>query len=565
MGNGRDYVAIARQYAKDAVADRRGKRHGRWIRRSAERFLTDLQRARRRGAPFRFDPWHANDACGFLELLPHVEGVWEEPELTLHPAQVFFVVQLFGFRNHAGGRRFTSALYATARKSGKSTLAAGILLYCLCCENEPGAQIITAATTYDQAAVIFKIAAAMVGRTVDLREAFGLEAYAKAIARMPTGASFRALHAKASTQDGLNPSHVALDEVHAHKSPDLLNVLTSAAGARGNPLWLYCTTEGYQNAGPWPELKQFALQLLDGVFGTDGDHFLALVYAVDPEDDEFDEAAWVKANPLIDQNPHLLTAIRKEAVEARAMPSKLAEFRIKRLNRASSTATGWIDLPKWQACNGLVDLDWLAQHPCTGAFDLASTMDLTSWRLTWLVNGVWYTWGRRWVPADAVQQRTVRGTVPYAGWVEAALVEQTDGNVTDYTVIETAIREDFKRFKITSIAFDRWNAQEISTRLLEDGLPLVEFQQNTRAYHPAMQELERAYVAGNFRHGGDPVLQWCASNLVAYTDLNMCMKPSKKKSADKIDDMATLLMAMGTKLAEVKEPPKSIYVGFISA
>lgn len=403
----------------------------------------------------------------------------------------------------------------------------------------------------------------MVERTPDLREYFAVEAFAKAIARYQTGASFKALHAKASTQDGLNPSHVALDEVHAHKTADLLNVLTSAAGARRNPLWLYTTTEGYSNPGPWAELRQFAFQLLEGVFGNEGDHFLALFYAIDEEDDEFDESAWVKANPLIGSNPHLLTAIRKEAVEAKAMPSKLAEFRIKRLNRSASTAMGWVDLPKWQACDGTVDLDWLAQYPCTGAFDLASTMDLTSWRLVWLIDGVWYTFGRRWVPADAVQQRTVRGTVPYAGWVEQGLIVETEGSVTDYAAVEQAIREDCARFKVKAIGYDRWNAQEISTRLLEDEFPLVEFQQNTRSYHPAMQELERSYMAGKFQHGGDPVLHWCASNLVAYTDQNMCLKPSKKKSADKIDDMAALLMAMGVKLAEEKEKPKSIYLGFI--
>ena len=117
------------------------------LRQAAKRFLEDLKRAGKRGAPFHFSREHANHACGWIELLPHVEGKWEKAEIVLHPAQLFFVVQLFGFRKADGTRRFTSALYATARKSGKSTLAAGILLYCQCCEDEPGAQVISAATT----------------------------------------------------------------------------------------------------------------------------------------------------------------------------------------------------------------------------------------------------------------------------------------------------------------------------------------------------------------------------------------------------------------------------------
>lgn len=546
----RDYVAIATGYARAAVADKRGKRFGRLLRLGAQRFLDDLKRAKKKGAPFRFDPWHATDVCDFIEKLPHVEGKWDTPEIVLHPSHVFFLVNLFGFRKPDGSRRFTSALFAVARKNAKSTLAAAILLYCECCEREEGAQVISAATTFPQASIIFGVAKRMVEKTPDLRDAFGLEVFAKSIARVETGASFKPIHAKASTQDGLNPSHVGLDEIHAHKTPDLLNVLTSAAGARANPLWLYTTTEGYTNPGPWGEIRQFAKQLLEGVFAETADHFLAVFFAVDDGDGDFDEAAWLKANPLADANPHLLAAIRKEAVEAKAMPSKLAEFQIKRLNRPAAAANGFILLPKWRACDGPVDLDALRNVPCWGGLDLASTRDLTAFRLVWKVGDRFLTWGRRWVPAAAVAQRTERGTVPYAGWVAAGFLEQTDGEVTDYAAIEAAVLEACERFDVQSIAFDPWNATDLVSRLLENDAPMIEFIQGPKSYHPAMQALERAYMAGNLAHGGDPVLGWCASNLVARRDANMNMAPDKKHSADKIDDMAALLMAIGVSMGE---------------
>lgn len=541
----RDYVGIATAYAEEAVADKKGKKFGKWIRLAGKRFLADLKRTRRKRPPFVFDAWHACDPCDFIEKLPHVEGKWARPEIELHRSHVFFVVQLFGFRNLDGSRRFTSALFAVARKNAKSTLAAAILLYCQCCEEEEGAQIISAATTGSQARIIFNVAKRMTEKTPDLQEAFGLACWANAISRVETGASFKPINAKASTQDGLNPSHVGLDEIHAHKSADLLNVLTSAAGARSNPLWLYTTTEGYTNPGPWGEIRQFAKQVLQGILGESADHFLVVFFAVDDEDDEFDESAWPKANPLMDANPHLLKAIRKEAVEARQMPSKLAEFKIKRLNRPASSATGWVDLTKWQRCGGKVDLDWLAGHPCWGALDLASTLDLTSWRLVWKVEGIYYTWGRRFVPSEAIRARTERGVVPYAGWVAAGLIEVTEGEVTDYAVVESRIREDIERFNPLAIGYDRWNAQEISQRLMADGHPLIEFNQTTKNYHPAMQELERAYISKIIQHGNDPVLNWCASNLIAVKDGNLNMKPDKKRSPDKIDDMATLLMGIG--------------------
>jgi phage terminase large subunit-like protein len=559
----RDYVAIATAYADEAIADKAGKRYGKWVRLAAKRFKEDLQRAKAKSSPFTFDSWHATDACDFIEKLPHVEGVWKNPdgtdqaEILLHPSHVFFVVQLFGFRNHDGSRRFTSALFAVARKNAKSTLAAAILLYCQCCENEPGAQIISAATTGSQARIIFNVAKRMVEKTPDLREAFGLDCFASSIARFETGASFKPINAKASTQDGLNPSHVGLDEIHAHKTADLVNVLTSAAGARRSPLWLYTTTEGYPNPGPWSDLRNFAKQVLQGVFGNEADHFLALFFALDDKDSEFDEAAWIKANPLIDVNPNLLNAIRKEAVEAKSMPSKMAEFKIKRLNREAASAEAWIDLERWAQCTRPVDLAFLEGKPCWAGLDLASTRDLTSFRIVWPVDGVYYTWGLRWVPQYAVSQRTERGTIPYAAWVQSGHIIQTDGDVCDYEKVEADILAACKRFKPGAIAYDAWNASDLVNRLTAASLPMVQFIQGPKSYHPAMQALERAYIAGNFAHGKDPVLTWCASNLVARTDQNMNMAPDKKRAPEKIDDMTALLMAIGASLnAEPAKPPE---------
>ncbi|MFY1079795.1 hypothetical protein ACNF5D_27510, partial [Escherichia coli] len=86
-----DYVDVAIGYAKAAAADR-GGRFGRLIKLAAKQFLDDLKRAKKKGAPFSFSRDHANHACSWIELLPHVEGKWETPEIRLHPSHVWFVV-----------------------------------------------------------------------------------------------------------------------------------------------------------------------------------------------------------------------------------------------------------------------------------------------------------------------------------------------------------------------------------------------------------------------------------------------------------------------------------------
>lgn len=547
----RDYVAVAKAYAKLAASPRNRRRFGIWVRLAARRFLNDLKRAERPNAPFYFDPWHAWDVCDFAEKLPHVEGTWATPNIVLHESHVFFLVQLFGFRNHNGTRRFTTALFAVARKNAKSTLAAIVGLYCQTCESENGPQVITGATTGQQARIVFKVAKAMVDKTRDLREAFGLEAFANAIASYENGGSFKPVNAKASTQDGLNPSCTILDELHAQKTHDLVNVLKSAAGARRNPLFLYPTTEGYANAGPWEEEREFAKKVLRGVI--EADHYLALYYAVDEkdeelgtqEDDDFDEQAWQKANPLMEVNPLLLAEIRKLAVEAKDKPGTHAEFKIKRLNRPSSVARGWVNLTKWRQCRGVVDLDWLRQYPCYGGLDLSSTTDLTSFRLSWLLDDWIYTHGWRWVPAAAVRRRKERGLIPYAGWVLKGLLLESGVEAIDYAPIEQKVAEINETFNLMGVGYDGWNASQPVQRLRAAGVPMQQFIQGPKSYHPAMQALEIAYLNGRLVHGNDPVLNWNASNLIARMDVNLNQAPDKKRAPEKIDDMCSLLMGVG--------------------
>lgn len=567
----RDYVAIADAYAKAAVDDTEGLRFGLLARLACERYLKDRIRAKNRSSTFTFDPEAAKDACSFIEKLPHVEGRWETPNIVLHDSHVFFVVNLFGFRALDGTRRFTSALLAVARKNAKSTLAAAILVYCLCCDDEPGPQVITAATTGSQARVVFNIAKKMVEKTPALREAFNLEVLAHAIVAWNASGNMRPINAKASTQDGLNPSVTALDEIHAHKTHDLLNVLQSAAGARANPLFLYTTTEGYETPGPWPEMRQFAKQLLHGLI--EAEHFLVLIFSLDEQvgqkgekgyrepDDDFDESKWVKANPLLEVNPILLKKIREAAIEAKQMPGRLAEFRIKRLNRQSSVADGWVNLIKWRACSGAVDLERLAKVPCWGGLDLSMTSDLTSYRLVWVLEDILFTYGWSWVPAVAIKERAKRGLVPYRGWVEQGHLIACGDEIIDYDMVAEKVIWSRTNFNLQKVGFDDWNSKQIEKKLTDAKVPMERVIQGPRSYHPAMKDTEERYVQQKLAHGGAPVLAWCASNLVARRDANNNLAPDKNKSLEKIDDFVAMLMANAVRLATVPKPaPKMFFV-----
>lgn len=547
------FVRRAIDYARRAVADTRGERFNIWIRLAAKRFLSDIERSRRRDRPFRFDEEKAEYVCNWIECLPHVEGKWETPNIVLADAQVFFLVNLFGFWTTPDMRRYSVALFAVARKNAKSTLAAAIMLYVMCEEGEPGGQFYAAATTGDQAKVVWRIAKAMVDRCFDLRQLYDVHGYSLDVKRLDTASFFKPINAKASTQDGLNPQAFTLDELHAHKTHDLMNVLRDAAGARVNPLFLYTTTEGFEGPGPWPEVRLFAQQILQE--SVEADHFLAVIYSLDEEDDrlgtklddDFDESKWPKANPLWDTNPVLRQTVRSLAAEAKAMPGKLGEFRIKRLNRQASAAKAMIDVVKWKACAGpgRLVLEDLVGMRCWGAFDLSSTTDMAAWCQLFYDDARWYPFVRYFVPREAARFRTERRSAPYQGWIESGWVTVTEGDRVDYGVIREQILQDVGMSNPIKIAYDPWNAQQLVTELTNEGLELEVFVQGPRSYHPAIQALDVAYCTGALVHGGNPVLQWNAANLVPRYDVNLNMAPDKKRSADKIDGICAVLMALG--------------------
>ncbi len=541
-----DFCAIALAYAEEAAADVDGTKFCKWARLAAERHLRDLERAEADvDFGYKFDSWHGNDVCRFAELLPHVEGRWGSPTIKLEPAQIFWLVSLFGWRRVTdGNRRFSVAYIEVARKNAKSTLASIISLYCLTSENENGPQVLVAATTGEQANKVFLPAKRMVERTTALCEAFYVQAFARSISCGANGGFIQPINAKASTQDGWNPHVVVLDELHAHKDRDLYDVMRSAFGARRNPLLLQITTAGHNHEGVCYDQRSLLTKILEGV--VEAEHFWGVIYTLDldPPDDPFDPAVWGKANPLLGVSIQL-AELQGYAIEAQNSNESAYEFKTKRVNIWLTARGGHIKIEQWRRCSGPVDLDQLRGERCWGGLDLAATTDMCAFRLLWRIGGRVLTWGRFYLPEGAIAPRSEKAAVPYRTWQKRGLLKITEGDVVDYAAIEQDIAEALDRFDIAGIAYDPWNARDLVNRLIERGAPMIEFRQGTKSFTGPMKELDRLYIAGDLDHGGDEVLAWNASNVVARSDDNGNIKPDRRNSQEKIDGFVALLMALG--------------------
>ncbi|MGY0794256.1 terminase large subunit [Azospirillum argentinense] len=576
----RDYVGIALAYAKEAVADRKGRKFCKWVRLACKRHLDDLKRAEKsRKWPYVFDAWHGNDVCDFIEKLPHIEGEWDTDTITLEPAQIFWLVVIFGWRRRSDHRRrFTNVYIEVARKNAKSTLTAGVVLYSFCCENEPAPYVFIGATTGAQAQKVFHPARMMAAKTPDLCEAFGLRVWAKSITE-PGGGYIQTVNSKASTQDGHNPHVGVLDELHAHRDRSLHDVMRSAFGARKSPLFWKITTAGYNTNGVCFEQRRLVTKILEGV--RVADHYFGIIYTLDtaddygdgrPDDNPFDPKVWIKANPLLGVSVQV-DELRGFAIEAQASPESEGEFKTKRLNFWLNAASAWLNMAKWHACaDPTLTWDDFAGLECWIGADLADKDDIAA-----LVLCAYDADGRLLVKPlfylpEAVLANASHAEgddeVPYRTWTKEKHIILTPGDWIDHTMIERQIRDWMERFDVKRVVFDQFAAaQAMAVRLNEDpDRPIAEVlhKKASKVTDPA-KELEARVKAGphRLRHDGNPVLAWMASNTVVTRHVDGTIIPKKESpmSPNKIDGIDAIVNAIAPTVAVAPAEDSFEYTG----
>lgn len=536
----------------------------RWVRLACERHVRDLEEGEERG--LWFDEEKARQAITFFRLLKHSKGEWAGRPLTLEPWQQFVVASLLGWRRTDGTRRYRTAYLEVARKNGKTTLAAGLGLYLMLADGEPGAEVYSVATKRDQARLSHGEATRMAKSSPAIRRMVNV--YRDNIHIVDTASKFEPLGADADTMDGLNVHAALVDEVHAHKTRTVWDVIETATGARRQPLMLAITTSGYNRQSLCWQLHEYSQQVLDGVI--EDDSWFGMIYTLDEDDDWEDETLWPKANPNLGVSKKW-DDMRRKAARAREMPAALNAFQRLELDIWTQAETKWIPWQHWQACGAAVDADGMRGRICYGGLDLSSNIDVSAFLLVFPPQGngdQYQVLSRFWIPEEAMVERSRRDRVPYDAWVRQGLITATPGNVIDYAWILDQIDQDAQAYDIREVAFDRWGATKIATELMERGGEdwLVQFGQGYVSMSPAMRELERLILEHKLAHGNNPVLTWMANNLVVRTDPAGNIKPDKEKSIERIDGMVALVMALDRALRH--EPPKrSVYEtrGLVSA
>jgi phage terminase large subunit-like protein len=479
----------------------------------------------------------------FERFLRHSKAPWAGKPFTLMDWQKDDVLRpLFGWKRADGTRRFRVGYIEIPKKNGKSTLCAGLSLFLLMADGETGAEVYSAAADRDQASIVFNEAAKMAQAAPALAPRLEIIHSRKTIHHAASGSVYRALSAEVNTKEGLNISGLIFDELHAQKSPELWDALRYGGASRRQPLLVAITTAGCDRQSIGWEQHEYAAKVLEGAITDEA--FFAFIRAATPEDDWTSPATWRKANPSLG-----ITIseedFAKDCAEARELARKENPFKRYRLNIWTEQADRWLQMDKWDACAGEVDEAQLIGRPCYAGLDLASTTDVAALVLVFPDEGGALVMSRFWIPSERSIERQRRDGVPYETWVKQGLIERTQGNVIDYDLIRKRINELGQRYEIRQIAIDRWNATQLATQLSGDGLEVVMFGQGFASMSAPTKELEKLVLAGRLAHGGNEVLRWMAGNVATETDAAGNVKPSKKKSTQRIDGIVALIMALG--------------------
>lgn len=546
----RDYCKVGERYARDVVS---GKAPAcKWVRLACQRQLDDLKRPKG-SFRWRFDKKKATDVCEFLETLSHIKGKdWKSKHLYLEPWQCFFITSIFGWVDKdTRHRRYRKAYIEVPRKNGKTFICAGIALFLLCADGEPGAEVYSAAVTRDQARYVWELARDMVKREPEMQDHFGVEPLAHSIIIGSTGSSFKPLSRDADTLEGLSPHGAIIDELHAHKTREVFDVLNVATGSRRQSLIMMITTAGDNKAGICYEQHTYVQQVLQG--RHEDDRYFGLIYTLDVEDDWTTEASARKANPNYGVSV-LADDLQTIGKQAQASAESQNTFLNKRLNIWTTVGTAYFNMLAWDTVckdESLTVEDFYGQ-PCIIGLDLASKKDLSAKIILFKKAGIYYAFGKYYLPEDVISPGGPNYDF-YRGWARDNKLTLTPGNRTDYDYIERDLLEDMANLRPIHVGVDpNYNAAQLTTRMLAAGVPMIDVPQNYQTFTEPMKTLDALMISARIKHNGDDVLGWAMGNVVAKKNYRGDVHPDKAQDVNKIDPAVALLNALSLHLKQTE-------------
>lgn len=515
---------------------------GVWVRLCFEILTTGLL-----NGEWEFNEKKANKAIKFIEnFCHHSEG--RSDLLHLELWQKAIVSAIFGIMDKTTGyRQFREVFIIVARKNGKTLFAAAIAAYMTYVDGEYGAKVYFLAPKLDQADLVYDAFYQIVQSDDELDSITKKRRSDIYIKAFNTSVKKIAFNSKKS--DGFNPQLVVNDEMEAWPGDQGLKqyeVMTSALGARKQPLIISIATAGYVNDGIFDELFKRATAFLKG--NSREKRLLPFIYMID------DIEKWDSIEELKKSNPNLGVSVSAEyyleQIEiARNSISKKVEFMTKFCNIKQNSAVAWLDYWDVMKCvheEKPLSLEDFKGCYCVGGIDLSRTTDLTAASIVINRDGINHIFTRFYMPQKRYEVAINEDNTPYNIYRGRGFLFISGENQVDYKDVYNWFIELVKVYKIKplKIGYDRYSANYLVEDLKTAGFHTDDVYQGTNLT-PVLHEFEGNLKDGLFDFGDNSMLAAHFLNVAVDINLNDSrMKPVKIEKRMRIDGAMSVFDAL---------------------
>lgn len=477
---------------------------------------------------------------------------------VMEPFQMFWMETAFGFVDENDFRQFQEVFSIRGRKNGKTTEMAGLNLYMLTKDGEMAPQCYSAATSKDQASLLYGSTLRMLAQspqlsrrirkgTVTSRSQDGL------ICDFNQG-YFTPLSSQTRHLDGLNVHYAVIDEVAAITNRDIYDLLKQATPSRDQPLIVEITTNGFERDNFFDDQYDYASRILDGK--AVDDTFLPIIYELDERTEWTDESKWIKANPGLGTIKKV-EALRGYVNKAKQDPSFLPTVLTKDFNLPENKASAWLRYD--EAVNReTFDIKEMGFRYCIIGYDASDTIDLTAAQALMMRPGDdhIYETSMYWIPEAQLEKhrksglRKNRDNVPYDKWIDMGLLQTVPGNTIDHRVVfewMQWLRDELDIYPF-AMGYDPWHLQDDSwkdsARQFVGKKRCEEVRFGPQTLSIPMKQIRSDYEHHRFVDNDNPLNQWCRMNVGVVTDTNDNIKPVKANGpGGRIDGWAAEIAA----------------------
>ena len=507
--------------------------------------------------------WHYDSAAairivGFKERFCCLPDGKPGRRMVLEPFQLFSDEVCFGFVDDNGNRQFNERVNIIGRKNSKTTDRSATALYMLMKDGEGAPQCYSAATSKDQASLLYgsllRIVAQSPQLSKRLRKGIIPSRHQDGIIYDANGGYFTPLSSQTRHLDGLNVHYAVIDEFAAITNRDIYDLLKQATPSRDQPLIDLISTNGFERDNFFDDQYDYISNILTGKVVDDT--VFPVIYELDERSEWTDESKWIKANPGLGTIKKV-EALRGYVNKAKQDPSFLPTVMTKDFNIPENKASAWLRFD--EAVNReKFDIRSMGFRYCIIGYDASDTIDLTCAQALMMRPGddKIYETSMYWIPEMQLEKhrksglRKNRDNVPYDRWIADGLVRTVPGNTIDHRVVfewMQWLRDELDIYPF-AMGYDPWHLQDDSwkdtARQFVGKKRCEEVRFGPQTLSIPMKQIRSDYERHRIVDNDNPVNQWCRMNVGVVTDTNDNIKPVKANGSNgRIDGFAAEIAA----------------------